>query len=169
MMYGMPCEVSHSRAGSGTMKQRPRNATTLARCIRPSMARRRASRVLNCIFANFKYRNKVTCAPCRVKRDSNRWARRPTATPLPRAPVFSQMLVREVQEVLPVLLGHGVFAGADEIAEVAIDQGVEGGQGGGGEALDTEETIDLVGGAEHVEGAFGIGPGVLDGRAEQDG
>src|SRR5262245_25913486 len=81
---------------------------------------------------------------------------------------FAELFLGEVEEDLPVALGHRMFAGADVIAKGTVDQFVIRRHLVGIKATDAEQTIDGLGRLEHLELSLWIGPGVLDRVAEQN-
>src|SRR5437899_987113 len=65
------------------------------------------------------------------------------------------------EEGRPVVRGHGVFAGADPVAEAAVYQLVDFGELGRGAPLDAVELVRRLGRLQHRELPLRVGPLVL--------
>ena len=81
----------------------------------------------------------------------------------------AELRVGVLEEDRPVLAAHRVLAGADVVAERAVDEGVDLGHAPGVEPPRAEQAVDGFGRLEDLELPLGVGPGVLDGVGEEDG
>ena len=81
-----------------------------------------------------------------------------------------EVMVGEFHEGVPVVGGDVVLAGADAVADRALDQLVGGRPGhfGDGQAVGAQQAVDGVGRQGGQEFPFGVGPQVFLGRADQD-
>src|SRR5438874_3540180 len=80
---------------------------------------------------------------------------------------FAQMFIREIEEDFPVIASHGMLAGANVIAKIAIDQSSWLGHLLGLQAAGAQEAVNGVGRLQDLELPLRVGPGVLHGVREQ--
>src|SRR5262245_49210808 len=81
---------------------------------------------------------------------------------------LTQLLVSEVEERLPVLAGHGVLAGPDEVPESAVNQLAERGDLLGLETANGEEAVHRVRCLEDLELSVRVRPKIFLGVGKQD-
>ncbi len=81
----------------------------------------------------------------------------------------AQVPVREVEHGRPVHLGHVMLAGAEVVADAAVDQHARAGHVSGRQSIGPEKPVNRVGTLAGEELARGVGPEILGRAVDQDG